>query len=120
MHIRISADRERIGQVITNLISNAIKYSPGSNNVKIIIFKKKRNVVFSIPDFGYGIPFEDQKKIFERFYQNNLPENKGDLSLGLGLYISSEIIKQHNGNIWVESKQGQGSKFYFSLPLTNQ
>ncbi len=111
----VYADKERIRQVLSNLITNAIKYSP--EDTKIIIASQKKDHVLqvSVQDFGIGIESKDQNKIFERFYQ------AGDSStfpgLGLGLFISSEIIKQHGGKMWVESKNGSGSTFFFTIPI---
>jgi PAS domain S-box-containing protein len=110
-------DRERIGQVITNFLTNAIKYSPNS---KKIIVKTKLNtndMTISVQDLGVGIPEEAQKKVFDRFYRVSGKRQETYPGLGLGLYISSEIVKRHNGKIWVESKKGKGSTFNFSIPL---
>ena len=115
----IKADKDRIGQVLTNLITNAIKFS--TDNKKIIVKTKhtNKNVVVSVQDFGIGIPQEKQDRIFERFFQitgrNNVRHSSS--GLGLGLYISSKIIHQHKGKIWVKSIEGKGSTFYISLPI---
>jgi len=113
----IYADRERIGQVLINLITNAIKYSP--KNEKIIINSSviQKNVVVSVKDEGIGIKKNYQQKIFERFYRVEGKSEKTFPGFGIGLFISSEIIKRHKGNIGVESDPGKGSLFYFSLPL---
>lgn len=115
--IMIKADRFRIYQVLTNLITNAIKYSP--NEGKIYIYARKQNgkVIVSVKDNGIGIPKEKQKKIFDRLYQANDFDGKSYPGLGMGLYISKEIIRRHQGRIWVESDKGKGSEFFFSLPL---
>jgi len=108
-------DRFRIEQVITNLLTNAVKYSPQSNQVLISSVRKNNTIVFSVQDFGIGISQEDLASVFQRFYRvDNGAEFNG---LGLGLHISSEIIKAHRGKFWAESQVGQGSIFYFSLPL---
>ena len=108
-------DRFRIEQVITNLLTNAVKYSPQSNQVLISSVRKNNTIVFSVQDFGIGISQEDLASVFQRFYRvDNGAEFNG---LGLGLHISSEIIKAHRGKFWAESRVGQGSIFYFSLPL---
>lgn len=113
----INADPERLRQVLTNLIDNGIRYSPGQN--KIIIHSKtnKHTVVISVQDFGLGIPKEKQTKIFDRFFRVNGPMSETFGGLGLGLYISAEIIKRHGGRLWVKSSENQGSTFYFSLPI---
>jgi PAS domain S-box-containing protein len=117
----LHADRERVGQVVTNLISNAVKYSPGAN--RVIISSKSINdeVKVSVRDFGIGIKPEAQQKIFRRFYR--IDASNDVAGLGLGLYISREIIKMHGGTMGVESpsvgeadEPGKGSIFYFKLP----
>jgi signal transduction histidine kinase len=79
--------------------------------------KADKKVVVGIQDFGIGIAKDQQKKIFERLYQVTDPKEKTFPGLGMGLYISKEIVKRHKGTIWVESEKGKGSVFYFSLPL---
>lgn len=113
----VVGDRERIGQVLINLLSNAIKYSPDSE--KIIIKRElvKNNILISVQDFGVGIPKESQSKIFGRFYRVGGPKREIFSGFGLGLYISAEIVKRHGGKIWVESSDGFGSMFCFTLPL---
>lgn len=113
----VFADRERIGQVITNLVSNAIKYSPGSDKIVIKTYLKDRNVVLCVQDHGIGIPKDKLEKVFEQFYRVSGTEKKTFPGLGIGLYISAEIIKREGGSIWVTSEEGKGSYFCFSLPL---
>lgn len=115
---RVNADQNRIEQVIINLISNAIKYSPGGNKVIVKTSGEKDKVVLSVQDFGMGLTESEQKRVFERFNRAGQEGPGGLPGLGLGLYISREIIRRHNGKIWVESEKGKGSTFYFSLPLT--
>ncbi len=114
----IPIDKERIREVIVNLLVNAIKYSPDADTIVVKLREEKRHVVVSVQDFGPGIPQEAQSKIFERFFRiknsNHAYNVKG---LGLGLYIASEIIKAHKGKLWVESMEGKGSTFSFSLPI---
>lgn len=114
---RITADRERIGQALTNLITNAVKYSPRAD--KIIITTKVDNskIVLSVTDFGIGIPKEKQKKVFEQFFRVSGAHQNTFPGLGLGLYITAQIIKREKGRIWAESREGKGSTFYFSLPI---
>jgi len=117
-HCRIAGDAQRIEQVVINLLSNAIKYSPSANLVEVELHEDEENVLVSVRDFGFGIAQEKAKHIFTRFYR--IDEVSPNISgLGIGLYLSHEIITRHNGKIWVESPDGmEGSTFYFSLPKT--
>lgn len=116
--VNVIADRTRIEQVITNLFSNAIKYSPGKDKVIINIEKMENEVKFSVTDFGIGIPHDKQSYIFDRFFR--VHESSQNFSgLGLGLYISAEIIHRHRGKVGMESDEGKGSTFWFTLPLPN-
>lgn len=111
----VNGDRNRIGQVITNLVSNAIKYSPMADKVIVHVARENNDVTLSVQDFGSGIPPGLTDKVFDRFFRIN-SSNDWASGLGLGLYISSEIIKRHNGRIWAESVLDQGSVFHVSLP----
>ncbi|MDF2431513.1 MAG: hypothetical protein JWP44_1144 [Mucilaginibacter sp.] len=112
----IEGDSEKIGRVITNLVSNAIKYSPNGKNIDIATCIKERCIEVKVTDYGIGIAREKQKHIFERFYRvDTLPKKMQ--GLGLGLFIAAEIIHRHNGKIGVESEEGRGSAFWFMLPL---
>ncbi|GJM27933.1 MAG: hypothetical protein DHS20C17_05680 [Cyclobacteriaceae bacterium] len=115
----ILADRQRIGQVLTNFFTNAIKYSPNSNKVIVRSYREDNNVVIAVKDFGIGISKKDQRKIFERFYRVEGKNEKTFPGIGIGLSIAAEIIERHNGRIWVKSKLGEGSVFHFSLPIDN-
>ncbi len=110
-------DRERIGRVITNLLSNAIKYSPGTNTVIINTIHENDQLTLSVEDSGIGILKSDQKKIFGKFFRLKGAIADTFPGLGLGLFISADIIKRHNGIFNVQSKSGKGSVFSFSLPL---
>ncbi|HEY2721252.1 MAG TPA: HAMP domain-containing sensor histidine kinase, partial [Chitinophagaceae bacterium] len=113
--ITVTADRERIGQVFTNLVSNAIKYSPKGGNVFIDWKQIKEGIEVSIKDEGIGISEEMRQKVFDRFFRaNDVPFNTFP-GMGLGLYISANIVRRHGGRIWVESKTGEGSIFYFTI-----
>jgi len=115
---KVKVDTLRLEQVITNLVSNAAKYSPGKNTILVNSVRKDNSIVVSFSDFGIGIPKEKINKIFDRFYR--VDEVSKDFSgLGIGLFISSEIIKQHGGKIWAESTEMEGSTFYFSLPTVD-
>lgn len=110
-------DRDRIGQVITNLLTNAIKYSPPHSEIIISTKQTKNELTISVQDFGIGIAKNKLRKVFDRFYRIEGHEQDTYPGLGLGLFISREIIERHGGSIWVESKNGEGSTFYFSLPI---
>ena len=110
-------DKERINQVILNLLTNAIKYSPESDKVLINIKSNKENITITVQDFGIGIDQKYLERIFERFYRIEGEVEKNFAGFGIGLYISTEIINRHNGKIGVESKKGEGSIFYFTIPL---
>lgn len=114
--VEIRADRFRIHQVLTNLIANALKYSYDDKEIKISIKQDKEKVVVAVADSGIGIAKNQQRKIFERLYQVTNPDTKTYPGLGMGLYISKEIILRHRGKLWVESTLGKGSTFFFSLP----
>ena len=113
----VHGDKERIGQVITNLITNAIKYSPNANQIIIRSSLKNNEVTLCVQDFGIGISQNNLNKVFEQFYRVSGDMQHTFPGLGLGLYISSEIIKREGGKIWVTSKEGEGSTFCFSLPV---
>ncbi len=113
----VYGDRERIGQVITNLITNAIKYSPHADKINVAVSGNTNQVTVCVEDFGVGIAKDKQEKVFEQFYRVSGEKQHTFPGLGLGLYISSEIIKREGGKIWVESAKGKGSTFCFSLPI---
>lgn len=114
---KIYADKYRISQVLINLLSNAIKYSPKADKIIVSTSSNKTKVVVKIQDFGIGINKKDLGKIFEPFFQVNNRIRQSFSGLGLGLHISSEIIKKHGGEISVKSVKGQGSTFSFNLPI---
>lgn len=114
----IWGDRTRVGQVITNLITNAIKYAPETDRILVETDVDGEAVILRVQDFGPGILPELQNVIFAPFYRIDQPENRAVTGLGLGLYISAEIIQRQHGRIWVESEKGQGATFCFSLPIT--
>jgi signal transduction histidine kinase len=113
----VNGDRQRIGQILINLIGNAIKYSPDRKRVIVRVSATREIITTEIQDFGIGISPEDQEHIFARFYQAHHDTPSRFTGLGLGLYISCEIIKHHNAKIWLTSKEGKGSSFYFTLPV---
>lgn len=115
--ISIEIDKERFEQVIVNIISNAVKYSPHASLVELSVEKKKRHVQIAVRDYGNGIEKENLSKIFDKFYRIEELISKNISGLGIGLFISSEIIKQHEGSIWVENNEDGGATFYITLPL---
>lgn len=112
----VRVDKDKIDQVFSNLVSNAIKYSPQGSSVFISVKEDKNQAVVSIRDQGPGIPQSQQKQIFERYYRG---EERNVGGFGLGLFIVKSIVKRHKGKIWVSSKPGSGSNFFFSLPLAS-
>lgn len=113
----IYADRERIGQVLTNLISNSVKYSDKEEEIIVKSEHIKNNIVISVQDFGAGIPEAEQKLIFSRFYRANSVVNQHISGIGLGLYVAMQIVKAHHGKMWVESAENKGSTFFLSVPV---
>jgi two-component system CheB/CheR fusion protein len=114
----IYGDPDRLGRVLTNFMTNAIKYSPQADKIIVKTVVDDDNITLCVQDFGVGLSQKDQAKVFERFYRVGGPDQATYPGLGLGLYIASEIIKRHKGKVWVESKKTKGSTFYFSLPIT--
>ncbi len=111
-------DEVRVEQVLDNLLSNALKYSPAETPVTVGIERHDNEIVVRVRDEGPGIQEEQQAHIFDRFYR--IENNGGQEGLGLGLYIAHEIVRLQGGRLWLESKEGQGSTFFFSLPLNPQ
>ncbi len=115
--INVFADRSRIGQVLINFLNNAVKYSPKSKLVKVYCQLSGNRVRISIEDSGIGIDKKDQENIFQRFYRVEGRSEKTFPGFGIGLYISAEIIKRHEGFIDLESELGKGSVFSFTIPV---
>ena len=114
----VKADKDKLGQVLINFISNAIKYSPASYKIDITISKAKKNQVsVSVTDYGIGINKKEHKKIFERFYRIEGKTEQNFSGFGIGLFIAHSIIERHGGFISVDSEEGKGSVFTFTLPV---
>ena len=113
--VNINADRNKIGNVLSNLISNGLKYSDNGTRIEITCKLHDTEVEIQIKDEGIGIKPEDIDKLFERYYR--VQGNHTISGFGIGLYLSAEIIERHGGRIWAESEEGKGSVFYFTLPL---
>lgn len=116
----IYGDRDRLEQVLINLLTNAIKYSPQADTVIVHLSKKRERVEVAVQDFGIGIAIEYHEGIFERFYQVNDPQENTYPGLGIGLYIARTLVERHGGRLWLESRKGAGSTFYFTLPLLSE
>jgi len=114
----VLADAERVREVVTNLVHNAIKFTPAGGQVTISAHVTGDEVIVSVQDTGIGIPADDLPRIFERFYKADRARSGG--GTGLGLSIARHIVQGHGGRIWAESVEGQGSTFYFSLPTVKE
>jgi signal transduction histidine kinase len=116
VELEVTADEHRIDQVLTNFLSNAVKYAPDSETIEITLQKQDQYVKVMVTDHGHGIPAEKLQHLFDRYYRvdNTMQHVSG---LGLGLYISAEIIQRHGGEIGANSVLGHGSTFWFTLPL---
>ncbi len=115
--VTVFADQNRIGQVISNYITNAIKYSPDAGRINIKTKLTGNTVVVSVQDYGIGINSAEQRLVFDQFYRVNNAKHQSFPGMGLGLYISATIIKNEHGSVWVESEEDKGSTFYFCLPV---
>ena len=119
VEVTFSGDHFRLEQVMQNFLSNAIKYSPAGKRVIVNSTIELGNIIVSVQDFGIGIAAENLDRLFDRYYRvdNSAMRFEG---LGLGLFISSEILKRHEGSFWIESELNKGSTFFFRLPLSEQ
>lgn len=113
-------DRDRLTQVLDNIISNAIKYSPNGGKITFKIEKRIRQIVVSVKDEGIGIEYDQLDKIFDRFYRVDKARTRELGGTGLGLAITRELVEAHYGRIWANSKVGEGTTIYFTLPLMNE
>lgn len=113
----VRGDEERLGQVLVNLLHNAVKFSPEGRAVTVSAVPEPDAMVVSVTDQGVGIPVEDQARIFERFYKVDRARRRGMGGTGLGLAIARHIVEAHGGHLWVVSEEGRGSTFSFRLPL---
>ncbi|WP_395844016.1 ATP-binding protein [Cystobacter fuscus] len=115
--VRIRGDTFRLEQVIANLLENALKYSPGTSTVRVALEVRGDFALLTVSDEGIGIPKDQQELLFERYFRARNVSITSYGGLGLGLYISRDIVERHGGRIWVESELGRGSTFYVALPL---
>jgi signal transduction histidine kinase len=114
---RVAADGEKVKQVLTNLIDNAVKYSTEGGGIEVSLQAANGLVRFSVRDDGLGIPLVEQQRIFDKFHRLDPNMTRGVGGTGLGLYICRELVDQMNGRIWVTSREGEGSTFAFELPV---
>jgi two-component system sensor histidine kinase VicK len=112
----IHGDRGKLTQVLDNLLGNAIKFSPNGGTITVRAYPAGKEVQIDVIDQGIGIPADKLEKIFERFYQVDGSSKRRFPGTGLGLAIVRRIVEGHNGKIWVESEEGKGSTFSFTVP----
>jgi two-component system phosphate regulon sensor histidine kinase PhoR len=115
---KVQGDPVRLEQVLVNLIHNAVKFTPPGGEIVLSACTQGETVVFSVRDTGVGIPADDLPRIFERFYKAD--RARSGSGTGLGLSISRHIVEAHGGRIWAESREGQGSTFYFTIPVNRE
>ncbi|ALX49559.1 cell wall metabolism sensor histidine kinase WalK [Lentibacillus amyloliquefaciens] len=113
-------DKDKMIQVLDNIISNAIKYSPEGGTIHFKASKQRNQLLVTVSDQGTGIPYDKVDKIFERFYRADKARSRKIGGTGLGLAITREFIEAHHGNIWAKSKEGKGTTILFTLPLVNK
>lgn len=116
-HKRVLGDRDRLEQVLGNLMENAVKYSPEGSEILVSVDDRGDQMLTSVADRGIGIPTDELGQVFERFHRGRQVSSTNYGGLGLGLYITKQIVERHGGTIWVESREGQGTTFSFSLPV---
>ena len=114
----VTGDEDNLDQILTNLISNAIKYSPAGGEVTIHLKVDDGNAVVGVQDRGIGIPKEHMPKVFDRFHRVHTQDNRKIYGTGLGLFLVQHLVEMvHLGKVWAESELGVGSTFWFSIPL---
>jgi signal transduction histidine kinase len=118
-HVEVYVDRERTEQVLMNVLSNAIKYAPETGPIGVSVVADEEKVTIRVRDHGPGIPADQQARIFDRFYRVTGSQQTQVVGLGLGLYLAAEIVKRQGGQIWVESIEGRGATFSFTLPRSS-
>ena len=119
-HIDVCVDKDKMSQVLNNLISNAVKYTDNYGNIQITVIQENENVVITVEDNGCGIDDNDIQYIFERFYRTDKSRNRSTGGAGIGLTITRAIVQLHGGTIHVESKKGVGSLFKVTIPANKQ
>jgi len=116
----VVVDRERIDQVLINLLDNAIKFSPNGGEIVVRVARSAQEVVLSVADSGIGIPIERQGRLFERFYQAHVGELRNPGGMGVGLYLARELLELHGGRIWFRTEPGSGTTFFVALPCVTR
>jgi signal transduction histidine kinase len=115
--VLVHADPFRLGQVIANLVSNALKYSPDGSPVEVTVVRDGEQAIISVRDQGEGIPLSEQARVFDRFHRVESGMTRRTGGTGLGLYIAKRLVEAMAGRLWLTSRPGEGSTFSFSLPL---
>jgi two-component system phosphate regulon sensor histidine kinase PhoR len=115
----VRGDGVQLGEVLQNLLDNAVQYTPSGGRIEVISHANGREVVFTVADTGIGVPEADLERIFERFYRVDAARSREAGGTGLGLSIARHIVEAHAGRIWVESAVGLGSRFHFSVPIAS-
>jgi PAS domain S-box-containing protein len=118
--LEAEADREKLRQILANLLDNAVKFSPDGGTITIAASEQDDSVLVSVADEGIGIPDEDQRRIFTRFYRGEAVGREPGGGTGLGLFIAQGLVAAMGGRMWVESREGEGSVFAFELPLASE
>ena len=117
--VAVIADPSRLQEVLANIIDNAIKYSPINTQVSVSFSREKDLAKVQVKDGGFGIPDEAKVHLFEKFYRVNRSSSEAK-GTGLGLFVTKELVERQGGNIWFDSQVGQGTSFYFTLPLAKE
>jgi len=115
--LTLYADRDKLEQVVVNFINNAIKYTPSKTVIQVVATNENEQLHVRVIDQGPGISLTDQARIFDRFYRVDSPRNENVNGFGIGLFISKEIIRLHEGTINLQSEEGKGTTFWFSIPI---
>ncbi|HOF88930.1 MAG TPA: ATP-binding protein, partial [Armatimonadota bacterium] len=114
----VIADRDKLDQILTNLLGNAVKYSPEGGVITTRVRREGEALLFAVSDQGIGIPHDQLEKIFDRFHRVYSGDSQRVGGTGIGLFLVKSLVEAHHGAIWVESTLGKGSTFYFTLPLS--
>jgi signal transduction histidine kinase len=118
-NINVCVDEKKMRIVLDNLIGNAVKYSKDGGNIEIKLAEKNGKIVFSVQDWGVGIPKQQHSRVFEKFFRSRNESRYRTDGVGIGLYLAKSILKHCGGEVWFESESGRGSTFFFSLPAAN-